>query len=176
MNMQNLRALLTKLMSRRIASVAAWGPYKNSWIKVRIWVRKFDRDCFWTWNRSRKSTINLFRDTSQSHVNTFHKSPHYGPPSYKTRIYPPSSFPSPSRRGLLIFFRHRPTPAMTSTSVLAASDCLLVAFFVCFRNPKASSASLPLGPKSVPLLGSIFYLTPKELLVSRSQPDVMGFF
>lgn len=54
---------------------------------------------------------------------------------------------------------------MSSISVSGAAGLasLLVALFVWFRKSKASAASLPPGPKPVPLLGNIRDLTAKEL-------------
>ncbi|KAF8965368.1 cytochrome P450 [Flammula alnicola] len=58
---------------------------------------------------------------------------------------------------------------MTSTSAWAALTSLLVALFLWFRKPKASSAPLPPGPKPVPLLGNIRDLTAKELWLPASK-------
>ncbi|KDR70208.1 hypothetical protein GALMADRAFT_255080 [Galerina marginata CBS 339.88] len=58
---------------------------------------------------------------------------------------------------------------MPSSSVVAAGVCLLVALVLWFRKPKASAASLPPGPKPVPLLGNIRDLTAKELWLPASQ-------
>lgn len=58
---------------------------------------------------------------------------------------------------------------MADTSVLTACVCLLIALFFWFRKSKASFASLPPGPKPVPLLGNVFDLTTKELWLPASQ-------
>ena len=55
-----------------------------------------------------------------------------------------------------------------SSSILAALGCLLVALFMWFRKAKAS-ASLPPGPKPVPLFGNIRELTTKELWLPAHQ-------
>jgi len=52
---------------------------------------------------------------------------------------------------------------MGSASLLAGLACLLVALFIWFRKPKASPASLPPGPKPLPVLGNVRDLTAKEL-------------
>ncbi|KAF8154735.1 cytochrome P450 [Crassisporium funariophilum] len=58
---------------------------------------------------------------------------------------------------------------MTSASVWAALASLLLAVFLWFRKPKASPASLPPGPKPVPVLGNVRDLTAKELWLPASQ-------
>ncbi|KAF8629505.1 hypothetical protein AX17_005631 [Amanita inopinata Kibby_2008] len=56
-----------------------------------------------------------------------------------------------------------------STSVYAGLASLLVALFIYFRKPKASTASLPPGPKPLPLLGNIKDLTAKELWLPAAE-------
>lgn len=56
-----------------------------------------------------------------------------------------------------------------STPILAGLASLLVALFIWFRKPKASTASLPPGPKPVPVLGNIRDLTAKELWLPAAQ-------
>ncbi|KAF8972754.1 hypothetical protein BDZ97DRAFT_2054155 [Flammula alnicola] len=56
---------------------------------------------------------------------------------------------------------------MTSTSAWAALTSLLVALFLWFRKPKASSAPLP--PPPVLLLGNVRDLTAKELWLPASK-------
>ncbi|KAF9559108.1 cytochrome P450 [Agrocybe pediades] len=58
---------------------------------------------------------------------------------------------------------------MASPSLFAASACLLLALVLWFRKPKASSASLPPGPKPLPLLGNVLDLTAKELWLPASK-------
>ncbi|KXN84122.1 O-methylsterigmatocystin oxidoreductase [Leucoagaricus sp. SymC.cos] len=58
---------------------------------------------------------------------------------------------------------------MPSTPVLAASASLLLAVFIWLRKSKASTASLPPGPKPLPLLGNIRDLTAKELWLPALQ-------
>ena len=52
---------------------------------------------------------------------------------------------------------------MNTTSITVALSSLLIILFLRFRKPKASRASLPPGPKPLPLLGNILDLTLKEL-------------
>jgi len=60
---------------------------------------------------------------------------------------------------------------MPSVSVSGAAGfaSILVALFVWFRKSKPSAASLPPGPKPVPLLGNIRDLTAKELWLPAAQ-------
>lgn len=56
-----------------------------------------------------------------------------------------------------------------STFILAGLAGLLVSLFIWFRKPKASTASLPPGPKPVPVLGNIRDLTAKELWLPAAE-------
>jgi len=64
--------------------------------------------------------------------------------------------------------RHFTSPSfipslMNTTSITVALSSLLIVLLLRFRKPKASRASLPPGPKPLPLLGNILDLTLKEL-------------
>ncbi|PFH51601.1 hypothetical protein AMATHDRAFT_142046 [Amanita thiersii Skay4041] len=56
-----------------------------------------------------------------------------------------------------------------SASAFAGLACLLVALFIWLRKPKASTASLPPGPKPLPLLGNLKDLTAQELWLPASK-------
>ncbi|KAF9450380.1 cytochrome P450 [Macrolepiota fuliginosa MF-IS2] len=58
---------------------------------------------------------------------------------------------------------------MPSTPVIVASAGLLLTVFIWLRKSKASAASLPPGPKPVPLLGNVRDLTAKELWLPAHQ-------
>ncbi|KAF8628962.1 hypothetical protein AX15_003619 [Amanita polypyramis BW_CC] len=59
--------------------------------------------------------------------------------------------------------------SIMTTSSFAALAGLLVALFIWIRKSKASAASLPPGPKPLPLVGNIKDLTSKELWLSATQ-------
>ncbi|KAF5381704.1 hypothetical protein D9615_005603 [Tricholomella constricta] len=58
---------------------------------------------------------------------------------------------------------------MSSIPLSAGLASLLVALFIWFRKPKASTASLPPGPKPVPVLGNVRDLTAKELWLPAAE-------
>ncbi|PPQ90149.1 hypothetical protein CVT25_012460 [Psilocybe cyanescens] len=58
---------------------------------------------------------------------------------------------------------------MSISPLIPASVCFLLALFLWFRNSKASSKSLPPGPKPIPLLGNVRDLTAKELWLPAAQ-------
>jgi hypothetical protein len=58
---------------------------------------------------------------------------------------------------------------MNTASITVALSSLLIVLFFRFRKSKASRASLPPGPKPLPLLGNILDLTLKELWLPAYQ-------
>lgn len=76
-------------------------------------------------------------------------------------LFPPLS--------LLLHFRSFFSLMTTTTSITVALFSLLVVLFFSFRKPKASRASLPPGPKPLPLLGNITDLPLKELWLPAFQ-------
>ncbi|RDB30081.1 hypothetical protein Hypma_013902 [Hypsizygus marmoreus] len=58
---------------------------------------------------------------------------------------------------------------MSHSVSVAAGLASVVALYIWFRKPKASTASLPPGPKPVPVLGNIRDLTAKELWLPATE-------